>query len=131
MPNKTDRNDARAIAQITRTSWFRAVHVKTSTCRSAQARASDLRSYLHSKLYRKIGISAVMAALVVTKPLRNRKDFPSVLRTTRLCEETGWRLPTNWFDGLKAFAAKANTLPALVINVPTLLRQLSLVQLMI
>lgn len=28
MPNKTDRNDARALAQIMRTGWFRAVHVK-------------------------------------------------------------------------------------------------------
>jgi len=34
MPNKTDRNDARAIAQIMRTGWFRAVHVKTPICRS-------------------------------------------------------------------------------------------------
>ena len=32
MPNKTDRNDARAIAQIMRTGWFKAVHVKTPTC---------------------------------------------------------------------------------------------------
>jgi transposase len=29
IPNKTDRNDARAITQIMRTGWFRAVHVKT------------------------------------------------------------------------------------------------------
>ena len=28
MPNKTDRNDARGIAQIMRTRWFRTVHVK-------------------------------------------------------------------------------------------------------
>ena len=28
MPVKTDRNDARAIAQVVRTGWFRAVHVK-------------------------------------------------------------------------------------------------------
>ena len=34
MPNKTDRNDARAIAQIMRTGWFRAVHVKSRHCRS-------------------------------------------------------------------------------------------------
>ena len=34
MANKTDRNDARAIAQIMRTGWFKAVHVKTPTCRS-------------------------------------------------------------------------------------------------
>ena len=28
MPNKTDRNDARALAQIMRTGWFHQVHVK-------------------------------------------------------------------------------------------------------
>lgn len=33
MPNKTDRNDARAIAQIMRTGWFRRVHVKTPRSR--------------------------------------------------------------------------------------------------
>jgi hypothetical protein len=35
---------------------------------------------LYSKLYRKIGISAVVAALEATKPMRNHKDFLSVLR---------------------------------------------------
>jgi transposase len=33
MPNKTDRNDARALAQIMRTGWFRPVPVKTRQCR--------------------------------------------------------------------------------------------------
>ena len=33
MPNKTDRNDARALAQIMRTGWFRQVHVKSRECR--------------------------------------------------------------------------------------------------
>jgi transposase len=33
MPNKTDRNDARALAQIMRTGWFREVHVKSRQCR--------------------------------------------------------------------------------------------------
>lgn len=37
MPNKTDRNDARGIAQIMRTGWYRAVHVKSPTCRSWRA----------------------------------------------------------------------------------------------
>src|SRR3954463_8216424 len=32
-PNKTDRNDARALAQIMRTGWFRQVHVKSRPCR--------------------------------------------------------------------------------------------------
>jgi len=33
MPAKTDRNDARALAQIMRTGWFRQVHVKSRECR--------------------------------------------------------------------------------------------------
>jgi transposase len=33
MPNKTDRNDAWALAQIMRTGWFRQVHVKSRQCR--------------------------------------------------------------------------------------------------
>jgi len=33
MPNKTDRNDARALAQIMRTGWYREVHVKNRQCR--------------------------------------------------------------------------------------------------
>lgn len=33
MPNKTDRNDARALAQIMRTGWYREVYVKSRQCR--------------------------------------------------------------------------------------------------
>jgi len=33
MPKKTDRNDARALAQIMRTGWYRQVHVKSQQCR--------------------------------------------------------------------------------------------------
>src|SRR3954462_2886604 len=33
MPNKTDRNDARALAQIMRTGWYRQVHVKSHQSR--------------------------------------------------------------------------------------------------
>jgi hypothetical protein len=35
---------------------------------------------LYSKLYRKIGISALVAALEATKPMRNHKDFLTVLK---------------------------------------------------
>src|SRR3546814_11223189 len=33
MPNKTDRNDARALAQIMRTGWYKQVHAKSRQCR--------------------------------------------------------------------------------------------------
>ncbi len=37
MPVKTDRNDARAIAQVVRTGWFRAVHVKSALSQELRA----------------------------------------------------------------------------------------------
>jgi transposase len=37
MPVKTDRTDARAIAQMVRTGWFRAVHVKSELSQELQA----------------------------------------------------------------------------------------------
>jgi hypothetical protein len=43
---------------------------------AATGRSRDL----HAELYRKIGISAVVAALEATKPMQNRKDPRPVLR---------------------------------------------------
>ncbi|MBM7487746.1 transposase [Bradyrhizobium sp. USDA 3686] len=37
MLNKTDRNDARGIAQMMRTGWFRAVHVKSESAQTLRA----------------------------------------------------------------------------------------------
>ena len=47
MPNKTDRNDARGIAQIVRTGWYRAVHVKSPACRSWRALLTARRLVLN------------------------------------------------------------------------------------
>jgi transposase len=61
MPNKTDRNDARAITQIMRIGWFRAVHVKTPTCRSWRsllvARRQDRRGVRAFKHIGRLDIS--------------------------------------------------------------------------
>src|SRR5919107_1234027 len=47
MPVKTDRNDARAIAQVVRTGWFRAVHVKSVLSRSWRALLTARRLVLN------------------------------------------------------------------------------------
>jgi transposase len=49
MPNKTDRNDARGIAQIVRTGWYRAVHVKNPSCRSWRALLRARRMVLNKR----------------------------------------------------------------------------------
>jgi hypothetical protein len=48
------------------------------------AAAKDGSRDLLSKRYRKIGIPAVLAALEAAKPMRNRKDVPSLLSPARL-----------------------------------------------
>ena len=47
MPNKTDRNDARALAQIMRTGWYRQVHVKSRSCRLWRSLLASRRTVLN------------------------------------------------------------------------------------
>ncbi len=80
MPNKTDRNDARGIAQIRRTSWYRAVHVKSPTCRSWRALLTARRMVLNKRRDLENGVRALLreAGLKVGTPAR--KDFPARVR---------------------------------------------------
>ena len=54
--NKTDRNDARAIAQLARSGWYRPVDVKSidahriRTLLSARARVVSMRTTLYSQI---------------------------------------------------------------------------------
>ncbi len=80
MPNKTDRNDARGIAQIMRTGWYRAVHVKTPSCRSWRALLAARRLVLNKRRDVENGVRALLreAGLKVGTP--SRKDFPARVR---------------------------------------------------
>jgi len=77
MPNKTDRNDARGIAQIMRTGWYRAVHVKSPSCRSWRALLTARRMVLNKRRDVENGVRALLreAGLKVGAP--SRKDFPT------------------------------------------------------
>jgi transposase len=80
MPNKTDRNDARGIAQIMRTGWYRAVHVKSPSCRSWRALLTARRMVLNKRRDVENGLRALLreAGLKVGTP--SRKDFPARVR---------------------------------------------------
>ena len=75
MPNKTDRNDARGLAQIVRTGRFRAVHVKSPTCRSWRALPAARRLVLNKTRDVENGVRALLreAGLKVGTP--GRKEF--------------------------------------------------------
>jgi transposase len=80
MPNKTDRNDARGIAQIMRTGWYRAVHVKSPSCRSWRALLMARRMVLNKRRDVENGLRALMreAGLKIGAP--SRRNLPARVR---------------------------------------------------
>ena len=80
MPNKTDRNDARGIAQIMRTGWYRAVHVKSSSCRSWRALLTARRMVLNKRRDVENGIRALLREVGLKVGMPSRKDFPARVR---------------------------------------------------
>lgn len=74
MPNKTDRNDARALAQIMRTGWFRQVHVKSQPSRLRRSLLVARRTLLNEMRSIENVVRAVLreAGLKVGTPGRAR-----------------------------------------------------------
>jgi transposase len=75
MPNKTDRNDARGIAQIMRTGWYRAVHVKNSLCRSWRALLTARRALLNKRRDVENSIRALLREVGLKVGTPSRKNF--------------------------------------------------------
>jgi transposase len=74
MPNKTDRNDARALAQIMRTGWFRQVHVKSRQSRLWRSLLVARRTVLNEMRSIENVVRAVLreAGLKLGRPARAR-----------------------------------------------------------
>lgn len=80
MPVKTDRNDARALAQIIRTGWFRAVHVKSAACRSWRALLTGRRMVLNKLRDLENGIRAALRESGIKLGKPGRKQFAERVR---------------------------------------------------
>jgi len=80
MPVKTDRNDARALAQIIRTGWFRSVHVKSEESRCWRALLTARKMVLNKLRDLENGIRASLreCGLKVGRP--SRKQFAERVR---------------------------------------------------
>jgi transposase len=79
-PNKTDRNDARGIAQIMRTGWYRMVHVKSPSCRAWRALLTARRMMLNKRRDAENGIRALLRETGLKLGTPSRKDFPARVR---------------------------------------------------
>ncbi len=80
MPNKTDRNDARGLAQIMRTGWFRAVHVKSPACRSWRALLAARRLVLNKLRDLENGVRALLREAGLKLGTPGRKQFAARVR---------------------------------------------------
>ena len=80
MPNKTDRHDARGLAQIMRTGWYRAVHVKSPSCRSWRALLTARRLVLNKRRDVENGIRALLREVGLRVGTPSRRDFPARVR---------------------------------------------------
>jgi len=80
MPNKTHRNDARGIAQIMHTGWYRAVHVKSPACRSWRALLTARRMVVNKRRDVENGIRALLREVRLKVGTPSRKDFPARVR---------------------------------------------------
>lgn len=86
MPVKTDRNDARGIAQVVRTGWFKPVHVKSIGSQRAErwrllASISFAQSLPQSKSSADFCVRSVSKS-ESTRGLCSRREFASWSATT-------------------------------------------------
>ena len=75
MPNKTDRNDARALAQIMRTGWYRAVHVKDKQSRIWRSLLVARRTVLNEMRAIENVVRALLRETGIKLGTLSRKDF--------------------------------------------------------
>ena len=80
MPNKTDRNDARALAQIMRTGWYRQVHVKSRSCRLWRSLLASRRTVLNEMRTIENVVRAILREAGVKLGTPSRKAFAGKVR---------------------------------------------------
>ncbi|MEO5325229.1 IS110 family transposase [Mesorhizobium sp. CC13] len=80
MPNKTDRNDARALAQIMRTGWYRQVHVKSRQCRLWRALLVARRTVLNEMRSIENVVRAILREAGVKLGTPSRTSFADRVR---------------------------------------------------
>lgn len=81
MPIKTDRNDARALAQIMRTGWFRQVHVKSRESRSWRSLLVGRRLVLNKLRDLENGVRAALRESGLKLGTPGRQRFAERVRT--------------------------------------------------
>lgn len=80
IPNKTYRNDARALAQIMRTGWYRRVHVKSRQCRLWRFLLVARRTVLNDMRSIENVVRAILREAGIKLGTPSRTAFPGRVR---------------------------------------------------
>ena len=115
MPNKTDHNDARGIAQIMRTGWYRAVHLKSPACRSWRALLTARRMVFNKRRDVENGIPALLGEIGRKVGTPSRKDFPARVRELAADDPVLAALAESLLAVIEVMTKEANKLTKRVI----------------
>lgn len=80
MPNKTDRNDARGIANIMRTGWFRAVHIKTEASQEARFLLTARKTLMRKLIDIELAMRGMLRSFGLKKGVVSRRNFEARVR---------------------------------------------------
>ena len=108
MRNKTDRNDARGIAQLLRMGWFRAVHAKSIGSQEVRALLVARKQLLGRLIDVELSIRGILRGFGLKVGPVTRKGFEPRIRDLEGVEPWGWAGPAPWMQAAGVAAGVAS-----------------------
>ncbi|HTU20749.1 MAG TPA: IS110 family transposase [Gemmataceae bacterium] len=84
---KTDKNDARGLAQIARTGWYKAVHVKSGECQSLRTLVAGRKHLVSIRLEIENHIRGTLKAFGIKLGAVTSAGFSAKVKATIACED--------------------------------------------
>jgi transposase len=85
--NKTDKNDARGLAQIARTGWYKAVHVKSNQCQPLRTLVSGRKQLVTGRLDMENHIRGTLKTFGIKLGKVTSVEFSSKVTAAISCED--------------------------------------------
>jgi transposase len=79
---KTDKNDARGLAQLARTGWYKAVHVKSDECQSVRTLVAGRKQLVTVRLYIENHIRGILKAFGIKLGAVTSAEFSAKVKAT-------------------------------------------------
>jgi transposase len=84
---KNDKNDARGLAQLARTGWYKAVHVKSDECRSLHTLVAGRKQLVNTRLELENHIRGTLKTFGIKLGRVTSVGFSTRVKTAIVCED--------------------------------------------